>query len=99
VQVSPYVPIDQRSFHPEAWDPDEHARFSELSAIPSYQLTPEQYLEIQELMARAKVIELSPDHVSPGELKALPFSVNRAPDTGDTIEQTARDETSGEDEE
>ena len=23
-----YVPIDQRSFQPEAWDADEHARFT-----------------------------------------------------------------------
>ena len=66
VEVSPYVPIEQRDFHPEAWDADEHARFAELSAIPSYQLTPEQYHEIQELVARAKVIELCPDYVSSG---------------------------------
>ena len=99
VEVSPYIPIDQRDFHPEAWDPDEHARFAELSAIPSYQLTPAQYHEIQELVARAKVIELSPDHVSSGGLMPLPPPVDRAPDVEDTIDQTERDETSGEDEE
>jgi hypothetical protein len=46
-----------------------------------------------------KVIELSPDHVSSGELKPLPSPVHRAPDAVDTIDQTARDETPGEDEE
>ena len=96
VQLSPYVPIEQRDFHPEAWDPDEHARFAELSAIPSYQLTPEQYREIQELVARAKVIELSPDYVSSGELKALPSPVDRAPEVEDTIDRTEPGEATDE---
>ena len=99
VEVSPYVPIDQRSFHPEAWDHDEHTRFAELSAIPSYQLTPEQYREIQELMARAKVIEPSPDHVSSGELKPLPPPVNGAPEVEGTIDRTEPGEAMDGDEE
>jgi hypothetical protein len=96
VEISPYVPIDQRSFHPEAWDLDEHERFAELSAIPSYQLKPEQYHEIQELVARAKVIELSPDHVSSGELKKLPPPV--APAAERTIGQAEPAKAADEDE-
>ena len=98
VEVSPYVPIHQRSFHPEAWDADEHARFAELSAIPSHQLTPEQYHEIQELVARAKVIELCPDHVSSSGLKPLPAPADRAPEVEDTIDRSEPGEATDEDE-
>ena len=100
VETSPkWVPIDQRDFHPEGWDRDEHARFAELSAIPVHALTREQFQEIQSLVARAKVIEVSPDCVASGELKPLPPPIDRGPEMEDNIDRTEPGEAIEDDEE
>src|ERR1700747_1564386 len=91
VQVSPYVPIDQRDFHPEAWDSDEHARFAELSAIPVHALTRDQFEEIQELKRRAKVLILNADQPAT-ELKPLPPPSDRSPQVPDEIDRREEDE-------
>jgi len=74
------VPMDQRTFQPEAWDADEHARFLELMAIAPYDWTIEQYQEVQELKRKARVIELSPDDASvkPTEVPKLSAPVDNA---------------------
>ena len=97
VEVSPYVPIDQRDFHPEAWDFDEHARFAELSAIPVHALTWEQFDEIQELKKRAKVIILNADQAA-GELKSLTPPADRPVEVEDQIDRSERDHDSVADE-
>ena len=97
MEVSPYVPIDQRDFHPEAWDFDEHARFAELSAIPVHALTWEQFDEIQELKKRAKVIILNADQPA-GELKSLTPPADRPVEVEDQIDRSERDHDSVADE-
>jgi hypothetical protein len=95
VEVSPYVPIDQRDFHPEAWDSDEHARFAELSAIPVHALTRDQFDEIQELKKRAKVLILNADQPA----RELKSPVDRPAEVEETIDRTEPGEAIDDDEE
>ena len=97
VEVSPYLPIEQRDFHPEAWDCDEHARFAELSAVPVHALTRDQFEEIQQLKKRAKVIILNADQPA-GELKSLPVPADRPREVEDTIDRSEPGEATDESE-
>jgi hypothetical protein len=95
VEVSPYVPIDQRDFDPEAWDSDEHAKFAELSAIPVHALSRDQFDEIQELKKRTKVIILNAGQPA-SELKSLPSPADRPVEVEDTIDQSEPGEATDE---
>jgi hypothetical protein len=97
VEVSPYVPIDQRDFHPEAWDCDEHARFAELAAIPVHKLTRDQFDEIQDLKKKAKVLILNAEGPA-RELKSLPPPADRPVEVEDTIDRSEPGEATNEDE-
>jgi hypothetical protein len=79
-----YVPLDT-DFPARSLTPDQHDRWVALNAVPPHQLTHDELNELKELIAQARVIDVSPD-AEAAKLKPLPAPKGRPPQVEDDIE-------------